>query len=285
MWSRRNRQLSLLRVNSKPTARSLFLAEEERTFLSSYIRRVEDDFRAVRSFELEDLSTDGGDASCDDGDCLLIPSGPLLSKEKGHWPGQPLGQGSRTSESSSQQQAEEIARQAYEKGFAQGHADGQELGRKEMASKIQGLEQILKELSECKARFCLEAEAQVLELTLCLAEEIIRHEARCRPEVVQETVRAALQMIAQKSELKICLNPRDMEHVKEFLPELEHELSLVGPLEVEANPTVGEGGCFVETDCGIVDARLEEQWEVVKARLRQTLTERQRDAGGGAING
>jgi flagellar assembly protein FliH len=176
-----------------------------------------------------------------------------------------------------QDNKEELDRQAYEKGFDQGHRDGLELARKEMASKVEDLGNILNDLSAYRARICNEAEAQLLEMTLALAEVVIRHEASCRPETVRETLQAALEMAAENGNLKVHLNPEDLENVKQFLPQLEQRLNSATRLEIEGDPAISQGGCLVETDSGIIDARLEEQLETLRLQLRRMSEPRQQE--------
>ena len=115
-----------------------------------------------------------------------------------------------------------------------------------------------------------EAEAQLLELTLTLAEVVIRHEVSCRPEAVRETLQAALEMAADNGNLKVHLNPEDLDSIKQFLPQLEQRLNSTTRLEIEGDPAISQGGCLLETDAGIIDARLEEQLETLRQQLRRT---------------
>ncbi len=152
------------------------------------------------------------------------------------------------------------------------------MARKETAAKVEELGNILNDLSNYRARICTEAEAQLLELTLALAEVVIRHEASCRPETVRETLQAALQMAAENGSLKVRLNPEDVENIKQFLPQLEQRLNSTTRLEIEGDPAISQGGCLVETDSGIIDARLEEQLETLRQQLKRTSEPRQQEA-------
>jgi len=210
---------------------------------------------------------------------MLIPAGAVPSPTATRK--EPGGQTWATEvlERSAKQGDAELAREGYEKGFAQGHSDGLELAGKEMAGKIQALERILTELSECQGRFCLEAESQLLELTFSLAKEIIRHEVQCRPEIIRETLHAALSLVPQRTKLTVTLNPADLGTIRDILPALEQRLDAAEAIELEENPAVARGGCMVATECGIVDGRLEEQWKGVKERLRKILEARRQAAG------
>ena len=211
---------------------------------------------------------------------MLIPAGEAPSPGAGRGEGGGQEWATEVLERSAKQGEAELAREEYEKAFAQGHNDGLELARKEMAGKIQSLERILTELSECQGRFCLEAESQLLELSFSLAEEIIRHEVQSRPEIVRETLHAALTLVPQRTKLKVTLNPADLGTISDTLPDLEQRLDAAGAIELQGSPAVARGGCMVATECGIVDGRLEEQWKGVKERLRKILEARRQAAGG-----
>ena len=209
---------------------------------------------------------------------MLIPAGEPPSPGGSRREGGGQAWATEVLERSAKQSEAELAREEYEKAFAQGRGDGLELARKEMTGKIECLERILTELSECQGRFCLEAESQLLELSFSLAEEIIRHEVQCRPEIVRETLHAALSLVPQRTKLKVTLNPADLGTIRDTLPDLEQRLDAAGAIELEGSPAVARGGCMVATECGVVDGRLEEQWKGVKERLRKTLEARRRAA-------
>ena len=241
--------------------------------MSKLIREKGTEFQGFRSFALEELLADRCAISCDESGCLVIPASPAAAGNPG-----PSGE-TGVPEVGPRKTREELDQEAYEKGFDQGHRDGLELARKEMADKVEGLGKLLEDLSAYKARICVEAEAQLLELALALAETVIRHEVRCRPEAVRETLQAALEMAAGSGRLKVRLNPEDLENIEQFLPELEQRLGAATRLEFEGDLAISQGGCLVETDSGIIDARLEEQLEALRQQLRRASELRQQGVG------
>ena len=232
--------------------------------MSKISREKGEDLAGVRSFALEELLADSFTISCDDKGCLVIPAGPSTSGNSG-----PV-EATKDSGVEARKTKEELDQEAYEKGFDQGRRDGLELARREMASKVEGLGDILQDLSSCKARICTEAEAQLLELTLALAEVVIRHEVSCGPEPVRETLQAALEMAGGNSRLRVRLHPEDLENIMQFLPQLEQRLGAATQLELEGDLAISQGGCLLETDSGMIDARLEEQLEALRQQLRRT---------------
>ena len=239
--------------------------------MSKLIREKGADSRGVRSFALEELLGDRFTISCDAKGCLVIPAGPATVGNPGS-----LG-GTGTPEADGAKSREELDRVAYEKGFDRGHREGLALARKEMKTNIEELGNLLQDLSTYKARIYAETEAQLLELTLALAEVVIRHEVHCRAEIVRETLQTALAMAAENGRLKVSLHPEDLENIKQFIPQLEQRLGSATRLECEGDLAISRGGCLVETDSGIIDARLEGQLEVLRQQLRETSKPRRQE--------
>jgi flagellar assembly protein FliH len=140
------------------------------------------------------------------------------------------------------------------------------------------LESILEDLSASKSRVCTEAEGQLLELTLALAEAVVRHEVSCQAETVHATLQAALKMAAEHSRLKVLIHPDDLEDIKQFIPQVEQRFGAASRLELQGDPSISQGGCLVETDSGFVDARLEEQLETLREQLHRTWMRRHQEA-------
>jgi flagellar biosynthesis/type III secretory pathway protein FliH len=117
-----------------------------------------------------------------------------------------------------------------------------------------------------------------LELTLALAEVVIRHEVNCGPDTVRETLQAALEMVGENRSLKVRLHPEDLENIEQFLPQLEQRLGATTQVELEGDPAISRGGCLVESDSGMIDARLEAQLEALRQQLRRTSDIRRQGA-------
>jgi len=99
-----------------------------------------------------------------------------------------------------------------------------------------------------------EVENALVDLTICIARQIIRRELRTNPGEVVAVVREALgQLPMATRERKLYLHPEDIPMVRQALglADSEHGWRL------EADPLLTRGGCLVETETSYIDATVE----------------------------
>ena len=171
--------------------------------------------------------------------------------------------------SSARKKADEIERDAYEKGFAQGQKDGYELGGKKLDKVLGSIEDILKELTEYKARFVKENETEMLALVRRIAESVVKGAVRVDSDVVQRNILAAFTLVSDPTEVTLRVSEEDLEHVKELRPEFFDQIEGLNALTMEADPTVTRGGCILEAKSGNVDGRLETQLETIVSAMKE----------------
>ena len=70
--------------------------------------------------------------------------------------------------------------------------------------------------------------------------------------------------MTDKRKVRIIINPEDMEEVKKMLPDLAR-LTKGGNFQLTEDPSVGKGGCMLETGFGRVNATIDDQLdEIIK---------------------
>jgi type III secretion protein L len=133
------------------------------------------------------------------------------------------------------------------------------------ASRRQGYREGLAQWDEARsgmlrARESLDAkyEGELVRLSVKVAEKIIGEELRTRPETIVSIVRECLFGIRNAQNLTVRVNPEEREEVLRQIDSLQREVGLSN-IQVIADASVSRGGCIVESERGIVDARLETQ--------------------------
>ena len=165
---------------------------------------------------------------------------------------------------------------AYEAGRRMGHEDGLAEGLREGNEKldayVQGEAQAAGErlagLSSSMADCLVAAQerigAQVLEMAVALARQVVRRELAIDPQALLPVVREALgQLIADGRPATVRLNPQDLEELRATLQK-EHAGS---PIAWVADGGITAGGCQVDSAGAVVDGRLETRWNRAVASL------------------
>lgn len=104
-----------------------------------------------------------------------------------------------------------------------------------------------------------EWEQSLLHLAVRVAEKIIGEQLRLQPDAIVSIVREALKSVGQERQLTLLIHPDHRETVQANLDRLQ---ALVGPsrqIHLVANPDIAPGGCVVESELGVIDAKLETQ--------------------------
>jgi flagellar assembly protein FliH len=154
----------------------------------------------------------------------------------------------------------QIERNAYENGFHQGERAGMEMAEKKLEVVMRRYAEAVLELGKAKARLYAEVEPQVVKLAIEVARRIVHREIHADREIIQTLVKVALNHATEKSAVTVHLNPTDYSYL------LEHRNQLAGPDDsgreviLLADKAIERGGCLVKTECGDIDARIEEEF-------------------------
>jgi flagellar assembly protein FliH len=149
--------------------------------------------------------------------------------------------------------------QGYAVGFEQGLAEGQQQGLQqgqqafmEAADRLGGL---IANASQEVDQFIAGLERQLLDLALAVAGRVVEREVRTDPELVLGVLRAALAEVADATSICVRVNPADFELVEQQLEGMLRRV-VARNSQVTADAQVGQGGCLIETQLGLVDATL-----------------------------
>ncbi len=110
----------------------------------------------------------------------------------------------------------------------------------------------------------------ILEISVEIAQKIIKKELQQDPNVILDNILALLKTLS-KEETKITLrvNPAQVSLLKSEVPSLLNEAGLDAKVLVVPDETIMEGGCVVTTTNGVIDATIETQLAVISEALRE----------------
>lgn len=170
-----------------------------------------------------------------------------------------------------------LEREAYEKGFDQGRKDGLALEQKQLQDQKKQVEALFSELKGLKGMLFREAEQDCVTLSSLIARRVLRAEIQSEPAVIQRAARAALDLVADRSRLRISVHPEDMEEMRRILPELA-AWAEEDAFQVVEDETLERGGCLLETGFGTINATVSEQCNVIEKALDEVFRSTNREA-------
>ena len=173
-----------------------------------------------------------------------------------------------------QQAAEQAFAQAQEKGYAEGLETGQKAGYEqsvgEFLQRINQAKDMFVQLVKARRQVLSDIEPQVARLAVKIAEKIVGEELKTNPEIVMGIVRKAMEMMNDREEVSVRVNPEDVAFVREHQASLEKMIEGLKKFEVVPDAALDPGSVVVETNLGNIDARLSTQLAAIKAGIEET---------------
>lgn len=197
---------------------------------------------------------------------------------------------------------EEQLKLAQEEGFKRGYEEGFQRAKEEGFKRglEEGLKEAEKRLEEEKERLhkkseeerqkererffqfietldkefkttILNLDEEILKLALKVAQKLLFKTLEVDKEPLLRIIREALKYLAEGSEVRVKVNPREFEFLKEKMTELPkgYKITFI------PDETVSEGGVFIESKMGVIDATFEKRWQKLLEALsnEDTITQ------------
>jgi type III secretion protein L len=188
------------------------------------------------------------------GDEKLIPKhllGPLLNAEELL---EKIKEERARMEKESAEKAEEL--------FAKAKEEGHQAGLIQFNEHLLKFEKQLKQLRH-------EMHLAILPLALKAAKKIVAKELAVHPETIVDIVLQTLAPVTQSHRVKIWANKSDLEHLEANRPRIKEHLQQLDSLSIMERADVSPGGCVIETESGIINATIENQWRALEAAFEK----------------
>ena len=153
---------------------------------------------------------------------------------------------------------ESAMKEGYQAGLEQANADVQEL-KNSLGQFINAKQEVFEYIAP-----------DILEISVDIAQKIIKKEIEQDPQVIFNTIVDVLKTLSkEETKVTIRVSPTEINEVKQAMPGLVNLAGIETKIVVLPDEQVSEGGCLVTTTNGIVDATIESRIAVVTQALRE----------------
>jgi type III secretion protein L len=153
-------------------------------------------------------------------------------------------------------QCQKLREEAQERGFQEGLAKFNE--------QLMGFEQELRRIRH-------ETQKLVLPLALKAAKKIVNKELEIHPDTIVDIVIQALAPAKQNHKITIYVNKQDKDALEENKGKIKDILEQLQSLSIQERSDVSLGGCIIETETGIINASIENQWRSLEAAFERYM--------------
>lgn len=148
----------------------------------------------------------------------------------------------------------------YKEGFDAGYAEG--LGKAQDI--IYQAMELKSQLDERNAVLYREAETEIMELVLQIADKVIGQELTQNNEVIMSLIKQAIQKCAFKDKLTIRVSEEDYSFVNANKDKIIMLTEGINDLDINCDKALPKGGCVVETPAGEINAGINVQMKEVQ---------------------
>ncbi len=157
-------------------------------------------------------------------------------------------------------QTEKESTELKEKKAKEGFEEGLGLFNKQ----IEKLDSEIKNLQQ-------EFQKQILPIALKAAKKIVGEELRLMPERIVDIILQALKPVTEHRKIKIYVNKNDLDLLEKEKPRIKDFLKEAESLSILERADVAQGGCVIETEAGIINAQLENQWKALENAFKSFM--------------
>ncbi len=153
-------------------------------------------------------------------------------------------------------ECETLKKQAQDEGFQEG---------------LVQLNRHLLDLEEQARKIYRDTQNSILKLALQAAKKIVGKELELHPETIVDIVMQALAPVKQSHRITIFVHKSEkelLETEKSRIKELFEHLQI---LTIQERNDIAPGGCIIETESGIINASVDNQWKALEAAFQRYM--------------
>ncbi len=165
------------------------------------------------------------------------------------------------------------AERGYAEGFQKGHDDGIARSKQDIADEARALDVLASAAFKVKKEIIDSAEKELLELSVVIAEKVLRQRLDTKPELLTEIIKGAIEQLQDREEIKIILNPALTESMYGFVEGLRETVKGLRNIKIIEDRTIPVDGVMVESPESRIDARIETQVKEITRNIMREFSQ------------
>lgn len=145
---------------------------------------------------------------------------------------------------------EKLKEQAFKEGFQEGLVS--------LNKHLLALDAELKTLRT-------EIQEKILPLALKAARKLVGEELKLHPDRIVDIVMTSLKPVTQHRKIIIFVNRADFEELEKAKSKVKKIFEHLESFSIQERGDIEPGGCIIQTEAGIINAQLENQWQALES--------------------
>lgn len=166
---------------------------------------------------------------------------------------------------------EEAYQKAYELGFEEGCNSAYAQKSDELNAQFDEFAKLTSSINRIKEELVHQNETHVMKLIYDIASRIALDHIAENQESVLHVIKKAIETAQAEENITVQVSPIQLEYIEKMKQQNGRDTEFLKKIKFEAAEQVTVGSCIVETNYGVIDARVEERVEKLWNELKQAL--------------
>lgn len=105
---------------------------------------------------------------------------------------------------------------------------------------------------------------KILPIALKAAKKILGEELKIHPDRIIDIVQQVLKPVTEHHRVQIYVNKADLALLEQSKSKIKEQLHQAKVFSIQERSDIEPGGCIIETEAGIINAQLENQWRALE---------------------
>ncbi len=167
--------------------------------------------------------------------------------------------------------SQEVQEKAYKEAYSLGLKEGKEKAYHEEKERIDGemehMVQLIDEIKNIKTNLEKENEKQLAKLCFYMAKRLLMKEIQEDEAYIMNLTKKTIEMVQSDENITIRVSPEDLKWIEENKTQFFQEVDVDPSTKIEEDRDVSRGGVIIESQFGVIDARVEERLEKLEKIL------------------
>ena len=159
--------------------------------------------------------------------------------------------------------------QARDEGYQQGMADLAAQHQAEFQQALAAFATACQKIDNQRRALLQRSQGDIINLIISLTKKILHQELAQPRNIIASILEAALEQAIESEEYYVTLHPDDLAFAEAKAPELIASVRGLERLVFKTDPTMGRGGCHLESTTCSVDASMESQLAIMQEFLEE----------------
>lgn len=166
---------------------------------------------------------------------------------------------------------ESAYKEAYALGLEEGRKEAFQATSAEIDRDLTHFRELIAMIESFKEEFFKQNESHMIRLALHAASRLARTEVTVNNESLVEILRSAIVDAQIEEEVVVQVAPGQLQFLETLKTETSRDLEFLKKTKLVPSENIQKGGCVIETNYGVIDARIEERlgkfWETMSENL------------------